>query len=220
MRSFSNIAFTPAVMAAQERMGSRSAYARLERGAATTDALGEDEVSFLAERDSFYMASVGQSGWPYIQHRGGPKGFVRILDERTIAFADLRGNRQYISVGNVDGDDRVALIFVDYPNRARLKVLARATVVTRADAPDTFARVAGSAPAERIFVLRIEGLDWNCPQHITPRFTEDEVREMARPLMEKIEALERENAALRARANVPESKTTWTSTSTRGGNEP
>ena len=198
MRGFSRIAFTPAVHAAQERMGSRAAYARLERGHPVPDALGDDEIAFLAERDSFYMASIGESGWPYIQHRGGPTGFVRVLDDRTIGFADLRGNRQYISVGNIAGDDRVALIFVDYPHRARMKLLARAKVVTRADDPDTFARVAGDAPAERVFVLRIEGLDWNCPQHITPRFTEDEVREMTRPIVERLAALERENRMLKA----------------------
>ena len=197
MRGFSKIAFTPAVKAVQEQMGSRTSYARLEASGGATDALGEAEATFLGERDSFYMASVGESGWPYIQHRGGPKGFVRILDERTIAFADLRGNRQYITVGNIGGDDRVALIFVDYPNRARLKILARARVVTRESDPETFARVASDGRAERVFVLRVEGLDWNCPQHITPRFTEDEVREIARPLVEKLEALEKENAALR-----------------------
>jgi predicted pyridoxine 5'-phosphate oxidase superfamily flavin-nucleotide-binding protein len=199
MRGFSRIAFTPAVKAAQERMGSRGAYARLERGTADPDTLGDDEIAFLAERDSFYMASIGESGWPYVQHRGGPKGFVRVLDGRTLAFADLRGNRQYVSVGNVGGDDRVALIFVDYPNRARLKILARARIVTRAEDAETFALVAGDAPAERVFLLRIEGIDWNCPQHITPRFTEDEVREMTDPLLERLEALERENRALRAR---------------------
>jgi uncharacterized protein len=199
MRQFSRIAFTPAVKAAQERMGSRRAYARVEQGAGGPDVLGEDELAFLAERDSFYMASIGASGWPYIQHRGGPKGFVHVLDERTLAFADLRGNRQYISIGNVTGDDRVALIFMDYPNRTRLKVLARVRLVTRASDPETFSRVAGDSPAEHVFLLRVEGLDWNCPQHITPRFTEEEVREMARPLVERIESLERENAELRAR---------------------
>jgi predicted pyridoxine 5'-phosphate oxidase superfamily flavin-nucleotide-binding protein len=180
MRRFAQIAFTPAVKAAQERMGSRGAYARLERDEDARDALGEDEASFLAERDSFYMATIGASGWPYIQHRGGSRGFVKVLDEHTIAFADVRGNRQYVSVGNVAGDDRVAMIFVDYPRRARLKILARASVSTRADDPALFERVAGGAPAEHIFVLRVEALDWNCPQHITPRFTEEEIRERAR----------------------------------------
>jgi predicted pyridoxine 5'-phosphate oxidase superfamily flavin-nucleotide-binding protein len=197
MRGFSRIAFTPAVKRAQERMGSRAAYARLDGDPQVPDALGDDEIAFLAERDSFYMASIGESGWPYIQHRGGPKGFVRVLDDRTIGFADRRGNRQYISVGNIAGDDRVALIFIDYPHRARMKLLAHAKVVTRADDPDLFARVAGDVPAERVFVLRIEGLDWNCPQHITPRFTEDEVREMTRPIVERLEALERENRTLK-----------------------
>ena len=129
MGKFGNIAFTPAVKALQAQMGSRSAYARTDQNTAR-DAIGADEITFLAERDSFYMASVGETGWPYIQHRGGPKGFVRVLDEHTIAFADFRGNRQYISVGNVGANDRVALIFVDYPNRARLKILAHARVVT------------------------------------------------------------------------------------------
>jgi uncharacterized protein len=199
MRGFSNIAFTPAVKSAQERMGSRAAYARLERGPDEPDVLGPDEVAFLAERDSFYMASVGETGWPYIQHRGGAKGFVRVLDPHALAFADRRGNRQYVSVGNVARDDRVALIFVDYPGRARLKVLARAAIVTREHDPETFAQVAGEGPAERVFLLRVEGLDWNCPQHITPRFTEDEVREMTQPLVAKLEALERENRALQER---------------------
>jgi hypothetical protein len=162
-------------------MGSRSVYARIEGGGEVADALGEDEVSFLAARDSFYMASVGETGWPYIQHRGGPPGFVRVLDEHTLGFADYRGNRQYVSVGNLAGDDRVALIFVDYPARARLKVLAHASIVTCQTDPELFTHIARDAKAERAFVLRVEGFDWNCPQHITPRFTEEEVREMSRP---------------------------------------
>jgi predicted pyridoxine 5'-phosphate oxidase superfamily flavin-nucleotide-binding protein len=125
------------------------------------------------------------------------------MDEHTLAFADLRGNRQYVSLGNVSGDDRVALIFVDYPNRARLKVLARARVVTKESDAELFARVAGDTPAERAYVLSVVGLDWNCPQHITPRFTEEEVREIARPLVEKIAALEQEMAALRAPSTAP-----------------
>lgn len=199
MRGFTKIAFTPAVKAVQERKGSRKAYARLDEADSAPDALGDDEAAFLAERDSFYMASVGASGWPYVQHRGGPKGFVKVLDPHTLAFADLRGNRQYISVGNVDGDDRVALIFVDYPNRARLKILARASVRSREDAAELFARVAAPASAEAVFELRVEGIDWNCPQHITPRFTEDEIRRWAQPLLDDIASLKRENAELRAK---------------------
>ena len=199
MGGFSRIAFTSAVKAEQERTGSRATYSRVEQGDQAADSFGPDEIAFVGERDSFYMASVGESGWPYIQHRGGRKGFVSVLDERTIAFPDLRGNRQYISVGNVAGDGRVALILIDYPNRARLKILAHAKTVTQSDDPETFARVAGDARAERVFVLRVVGFDWNCPKQITPRFTEDEVRTMTKPLIEKLEALERENRELQAR---------------------
>jgi predicted pyridoxine 5'-phosphate oxidase superfamily flavin-nucleotide-binding protein len=199
MGRFSDLAFTPGVKAVQTAMGSRSAYARLEGRGPERDALGEQEALFLGERDSFYMASVGETGWPYVQHRGGPRGFVKVLDPHTLAFADFRGNRQYISVGNAGHDDRVALIFVDYPNRARLKVLAHARLVTRADDPALFARVAGDAPAERVFVLRVEGLDWNCPQHITPRFTEAELDERVAPVHAKLAALEAENLDLKKR---------------------
>ena len=202
MGSFARLAFTPAVQAVQEAMGSRRAYdrARLD---GSQDSLGEIEQEFLAERDSFYMASIGETNWPYIQHRGGPKGFVRVLDERTIAFADLRGNKQYISAGNVAGNDRVALIFVDYPQRARLKILGHAQVVTQASDAALYERVAGSpgegsaSRTERVFVIRVEGLDWNCPQHITPRFTDIEIREMTQPLVDRVASLEKENAQLR-----------------------
>lgn len=197
MGGFSRIAFTPAVKAAQVRRGSRQAYARLDE-ASGPDAIGEDEAAFLAERDSFYMASVGATGWPYIQHRGGPKGFVVALDPHTLAFADLRGNRQYISVGNVAEDERVALIFVDYPNRARLKVLARATVLTREQAPEVFDRVAAPASAEAVFLLKVEGFDWNCPKHITPRFTEEQIHAAVQPLRDELSDLRRQNAELRA----------------------
>jgi uncharacterized protein len=203
MGRFAKLAFTKAVKDVQESLGSRKAYARIEADGETPDVIGEDEAAFLAERDSFYMASVGETGWPYIQHRGGPKGFVRVLDEHTLGFADYRGNRQYVSAGNVSKDDRVALIFVDYPSRSRLKVLAHASPVTQEENPATFARLAVpgyQAHIERGFILRMEGLDWNCPQHITPRFTEDEVRESVAPLLDKVKQLEEENAELRERA--------------------
>ncbi|GAC1352769.1 MAG: pyridoxamine 5'-phosphate oxidase family protein [Polyangiales bacterium] len=201
MSRFASIAFTPRVKAEQERMGSRRAYARAE-GEEGPDVLGDSEKAFLAARDSFYMASVGETGWPYIQHRGGPKGFVKVLDPQTIGFADYRGNKQYVSLGNVGGDDRVALIFVDYPNRARLKVLARASVITAASAPDVFAALTAvaakdGARIEQCFVLRVEGFDWNCPQHITPRFTDDEVHFGIATLLANLEAAEAENRVLR-----------------------
>jgi uncharacterized protein len=203
MGRFAKLAFTKAVKDVQESLGSRKAYARIEAGGDAPDVIGEDEAAFLAERDSFYMASVGETGWPYIQHRGGPKGFVRVLDEHTLGFADYRGNRQYVSAGNVSKDDRVALIFVDYPSRTRLKVLAHAQQVTQEEAPETFAKLAVpgyQAHIERGFILKVEGLDWNCPQHINPRFTEDEVRASVAPLLDRVKQLEEENAQLRERA--------------------
>jgi len=203
MARFQNLTFTPAVKAVQERLGSRPAYARLEaRAGAGPDRIGPDEAAFLEDRDSFYMASVGEGGWPYVQHRGGPNGFVRVLDPSRIGFADFRGNRQYISVGNLERDDRVALIFVDYPNRARLKLLARARAVSAADDPELVARLTipgYDATVERALVLTVEGVDWNCPQHIVPRYTVDEIRAALDPLRTRIDELERENAALRAR---------------------
>jgi len=207
MGRFGELAFTPGVQALQMAMGSRRAYARLEGQGQVPDAFGEDEAGFLAERDSFYMASLSETGWPYVQHRGGPKGFVKVLDSHTLAFADLRGNRQYISVGNAGHNDRVALIFVDYPHRVRLKVLAHARLVTKQDDPELFARVAGDrseGSAERVFVLRVEGFDWNCPQYITPRFTEDQLDEMLEPVRIRIAALETENSELRERLGLGE----------------
>jgi predicted pyridoxine 5'-phosphate oxidase superfamily flavin-nucleotide-binding protein len=202
MGRFARIAFTPSVLEMQEHMGSRKAYRRALEGPATADALGDDERAFLAEQDHFFLASVSETGWPYVQHRGGPEGFVRVLDAHRLAFADYRGNRQYLSVGNVARDDRVALIFVDYAAQARMKVLAHARPITKDDDPATFARVVdGREPTkvERVMVLEVEGIDWNCPQHIVPRYTEEEVREGARPLLARIEALEEELRALRAR---------------------
>ena len=145
------------------------------------------------------MATISETGWPYVQHRGGPKGFVKVLDERTIGFADFRGNRQYVSVGNLQGDDRVALILVDYPNRRRLKLLGRARAITAEDDPVTLGRleVPGyRAKVERGLVIAVEAFDWNCPQHITPRFTEEEVAAAVAPLHARIAELE---AALAAR---------------------
>ena len=200
MGRFGEIAFTPSVKAMQVRMGSRAAYARTEAGSRSRDAIGDDEREFLAARDSFYLATVGEGGWPYLQHRGGPKGMVRVLGPHTIGFADFRGNRQYISVGNLATNDRVALIFVDYPSRTRLKILARARVVTAADDAGTLGKLAPPgypAVIERGLVLEVEGVDWNCPQHIVPRYTEDEIAEATRPLRERLAALEAENAALR-----------------------
>lgn len=190
---------TPAVRAAQARNGAAGLWAgrHPDRPSARfTDA----EAAFIAAQDSFYVASVSESGWPYVQHRGGPTGFLRVLDPTTLGFADFRGNRQYISLGNVAADDRVALILVDYPRRSRLKVLAHMAAHDLAAEPDLAARL--STPgyrgvAERGFVLRLDSFDWNCPQHLTPRFRAADVEAAVVPLRERLAALEAENAELR-----------------------
>lgn len=198
---FADIAFTPTVQRVQEQMGSRGAYARMEGvPEAVNRSLTGSEAAFIGASDSFYMATVGETGWPYIQHRGGPAGFVRVLDDRTIGFADFRGNRQYVSVGNLVTDDRVSLFFMDYANRTRLKLFGRARAVDLADSA-TIARleVPGyRARAERGILITVEGFDWNCPQHITERFTMEEVRTMTAPLLARVTALEAELAKLRA----------------------
>jgi predicted pyridoxine 5'-phosphate oxidase superfamily flavin-nucleotide-binding protein len=163
---FFELAFTPAVQAVQRRRGSREAYARAA-GAADgigQPGLGPREIAFLSARDSFYLASVSESGWPYIQHRGGPPGFLRVLDARTIGWAELRGNRQYVTAGNVAANDRIALFFMDYAARRRLKLLGR----MRLEEPTPQPAAAG---VEAWAEVRIEAFDWNCPQHITPRYT-------------------------------------------------
>ena len=196
-RQFARIAFTPRVRAEQARIGSRARYAEVEAGGRDDSALGAAEVGFIAARDSFYMASVSETGWPYVQHRGGPPGFLRVLDAATLGFADLAGNRQHVSIGNLGGDDRVSLFLMDYPNRRRLKLLGRARVVTRAEDPALVARLAPeglAGRAERAVLITVEGWDWNCPQHITPRWTAEEIL----PLAERLRAAEAEVTALRA----------------------
>jgi predicted pyridoxine 5'-phosphate oxidase superfamily flavin-nucleotide-binding protein len=200
---FLELTFTPAVKAEQARQGSREPYERFAARSPANDRLGPDEVAFLAQRDSFYMATVSESGWPYVQHRGGPAGFVRVLDERTIGLADFRGNRQYLSVGNLAGDDRVAMIFMDYPHQRRLKILGRARIVEGADDPALLARLAlpgYDARVERALVITVEAFDWNCPQHITPRFTGPEVEGTVAPLRARLAELEAEVARLRQAA--------------------
>ena len=198
---FMNIALTPSVRAAQAAMGADHLWQDF-KGHREFDRFTHNEAVFIAERDSFYMASVSETGWPYAQHRGGPRGFLKMVDDRTLAFADYRGNRQYISTGNLAADDRACLFLMDYAGRARLKVYARVEqVALDADVALTdLVTVPGyKAKIERIFRIRLESFDWNCPQHITPRFTEDEVNEAVRPLRDRLGALEAEIAGLRAR---------------------
>lgn len=204
---FLELAATPAVQAVQARNGSRNAYARLEEGPSNHDRLTEPEQDFIASRDSFYMASVSETGWPYLQHRGGAPGFLKVLDDRTLAFADFRGNRQYITVGNLSGNDRVALFLMDYPRRSRLKILGRMSVVEQGAEPDLFARLVDpsyGAKVERALVIKVEAFDWNCPQHITPRFSEAELDAALDPVRRRLAELEAENRALKA-AMVPTS---------------
>jgi uncharacterized protein len=200
-RRFAELAFTPLVKEQQERHGSRRQYARMEEIGEPGDRLTEFEQEFIAGRDGFYMASTSETGWPYIQHRGGEKGFLRVLDDRTLGFADLRGNKQYVSVGNLEHDNRVALFFMDYARQLRLKILGRAEVHEN-DAESAALleklRVPGEkTPAERAIVIRVEAFDWNCPQHITPRYTQEELMGTLEPLRKRMEALEAENARLR-----------------------
>ncbi|MFE1600315.1 pyridoxamine 5'-phosphate oxidase family protein [Methylobacterium sp. ID0610] len=179
MRRFHETLFTPAVRAGQERLGSPYAAMPREPDAAPADAaLTPAEAAFLARRDSFYLASTSEDGWPYIQHRGGPPGFVRVIDRTTLAWAEFAGNRQYISLGNVAANDRVALFFMDYPARHRLKLLGHLTMHEPAERPDLAAAVALDAyraRIERVAVVEVAGFDWNCPQHMTPRFTAAEI---------------------------------------------
>jgi len=201
-RRFPELAFTPLVKAHQQQHNSRAQYQRMEESGSPDDSLGVSERTFIGLRDSFYMASVSETGWPYVQHRGGEKGFVHVLDAKTLAFADLRGNKQYISVGNLEHDARVALFFMDYPNQTRLKILGRVEVHENdARAAELLKELRPANPrdvTERVILIHIEAFDWNCPQHITPRYTLEELEPALAPLRDRLKALEAENAALRA----------------------
>jgi uncharacterized protein len=199
-RNFAEIAFSEAVKALQERHGSRSTYERLKKQT-VHDGLSENEIDFIETRDSFYMASIGESGFPYIQHRGGPRGFLKVLDKHRIGFIDFTGNKQYVSVGNIATHDKVALIMVDYPARARLKIYATATVVELKDDDELLARLEldhYEYKPERMLVLAVQAYDWNCPQHITPRYTVNEIERAFAPLKEKVAKQEEEIQRLKS----------------------
>jgi hypothetical protein len=196
---FLDIAITPSVKAAQAQNDSAHLWEDF-KGHREFDRFTESEIAFIAERDSFYMASVSETGWPYVQHRGGPRGFLRVIDDRTLAFADFAGNRQYISLGNLAADARVSLILVDYANRRRLKIFAHAEAKNLVGDPrlaEAIATPGYRGRAERAFVLRLDAFDWNCPQHITPRFDAPDVAQAIGKLQHRIEELEAENKALR-----------------------
>lgn len=190
--------FTDPVLRAQETYYGRSQQVPPAPG---PDELGAQEEVFIQRRDSFYLASVNSDGWPYIQHRGGPRGFLKVLNEHTLGFADLSGNRQLLTTGNVATNDRVALFLMDYPRRERLKIIGHAEVISAKDNPALAAELAPDGiPArlvERIYRIRVVGLDWNCPKYITPRFTAEEVEKAAAPLHKRIAELETALAAAR-----------------------
>jgi ferredoxin-NADP reductase/predicted pyridoxine 5'-phosphate oxidase superfamily flavin-nucleotide-binding protein len=192
-KRFAEITFTPSVKAAQTRYGSRAANTSFELSGDPGNTLGSAETAFIEARDGFYQATVNEDGWPYVQFRGGPAGFLKVLDERTIGYADFRGNIQYLSVGNLAANDRIALILMDYPNRRRLKLWARARIAHVDEDPEMLARLEDPtyrARVERAVVMTIEAVEWNCPQHITPRFTKPEMDGMVTPLLDRIAELE------------------------------
>jgi nuclear transport factor 2 (NTF2) superfamily protein/predicted pyridoxine 5'-phosphate oxidase superfamily flavin-nucleotide-binding protein len=198
--AFATISFTESVKAAQTRYGSRENNLGFELSDDPRNELGGFEIEFLAARDSFYQATISENGWPYVQHRGGPKGFMKVLDARTVGFSYFKGNRQYISVGNLNANPRISLIFMDYPNRRRLKIWGTTRIVHRNDEPDLIAKLEVPSYRGRVVfgvVIQVEAIEWNCPQHITQRFTEAEINEVLQPLFVENQRL---------RALLPEEK--------------
>lgn len=200
-RNYVHTLFTDQARAMQAADGSREAYARMEEGAdGSPDLLGDKEAEFIAARDSFYLASVTPEGWPYVQHRGGPAGFLKLLEGNRLGFADYRGNRQHVSTSNLVADPRVSLFLMDYPHRRRLKILGHARIATAAEEPELLSRLMPEgykALPERAYLIDVVGYDWNCPQHITPRFTEAELASALKPMADELTRLRAENEQLR-----------------------
>lgn len=199
--NYSSIAFSEASKKIQEKAGSRVNYARMEKQP-QEDGLTENEIDFISERDGFYMATVGDNGFPYIQFRGGPKGFLKVLDGKRLGFIDFRGNMQYISAGNLATNNKVALILMDYAAKARLKIYAEAEIVELKDDPALLNQLNIADykfRPERMMVLHIKAFSWNCPQHITPRYTLEEIEEGFASQLEHIASLEAEIKELKAR---------------------
>jgi predicted pyridoxine 5'-phosphate oxidase superfamily flavin-nucleotide-binding protein len=203
---FSALTFTPAVQAVQTEMGSRAANLALNQRGPANDTLGPDERAFIAARDGFYLATVGESGWPYVQFRGGPAGFLTVIDDHTLAYADVIGNRQYISTGNLRANPRAALFLMDYPHQTRLKILGTVEVTPWAEAGDWKLALPMDSRArpERVIRIHVAAFDWNCPQHIPQRWTLDELEHS--PIGERVQSLTAENAALRRRLAELESR--------------
>ena len=193
------IATSDTVKELQERWGSRSAYCRLESGPLTNNQLGPEEIAFIEAQDSFFLASLNDSGWPYVQHRGGPPGFLKVLGNNQLGFPDLKGNRQYLSFGNILKNPRVSLFLIDYPARARLKIFGQAKLVEGDNLPAALRKIEndpGTTPIERGIIVEVEAFHWNCPKYIVPRYTEAQVRTAVAPLVKRIHDLEAELARL------------------------
>ncbi|MEO8384822.1 MAG: pyridoxamine 5'-phosphate oxidase family protein [Betaproteobacteria bacterium] len=208
--AYANIAFTPAVRDVQSRMGSRESYARFSAAHDKNNRIGAREAEFIAARDSFYQATVSETGWPYVQFRGGPAGFLKVLDAQTLGYADFRGNMQYVSVGNLTKNNRVSIILMDYANRERLKILGRVRIVELDDDPAILTKLESPtyrARVQRGVVIDVEAFDWNCPQHITPRFTEAEISQVAAGLHVQIADLKAQLATYTNAASGLNAKT-------------
>lgn len=203
--NYSRLAFTDTIKELQKEQGSRRGYERMER-MELPDGLSYREMSFIQDRDSFYMASFGENGFPYIQHRGGPKGFLKMIDVKTLAFLDFTGNKQYISTGNIKTHKKVSLILMDYVNRARLKIYAEAEIVSLEDSADLAEqlKLEYDYKAERIIRFHIKAFDWNCPQHITPRYTVADIEKMNGNREMQIKAMEKEIIELKQKLKESE----------------
>ncbi len=198
--NYAKLAFSDVSKHLQEAFGSRHNYEQVEKYQ-VTDGLTDNETGFIRRQDHFYMATIGENGFPYIQHRGGPKGFVYLPDNKTLAFVDFAGNKQYISVGNIATNPNVALIMISYPHKARLKLYAKARIVQLEEDPELFDLIDPAGykhRPERMMVLDIQAYDWNCPQHIIPRYTTEEIELALQSQQQYLTELEAENKQLKA----------------------
>lgn len=203
-KNFAEIAFTDSVKKLQEKHGSRKSYVRMEKFN-EVDGLTDNEASFIQNRDSFYLATIGVKEFPYIQHRGGPKGFLKVLDSKRLGFIDFIGNKQYISVGNMATNNNVSLIMIDYPTRTRLKIFAKAEVVELKDNLELYNVLDlkdYKFRPERMMIFHIEAYDWNCPQHIIPRYTSKEIEKVFLPQQKYITSLEEEIKELKEKIKL------------------
>ena len=203
-KNFAEIAFTDAVKKLQENHGSRSNYERMEKFN-IIDGLTHSEVAFIKNLDSFYLASIGVKEYPYIQHRGGPKGFLKVLDSKRIGFVDFVGNKQYVSVGNMVTNNNVSLIMIDYPSKTTLKIFAKSEIVELKDNPELYGLLDlddYKFRPDRMIVFHIEAYDWNCPQHITPRYTIEEINNALLPQQKHMASLEQEVKELKEKIKL------------------